>query len=252
MEKKKRRKYRVNFTWIFLIISCFLVGAFLYYFETNNDRENFRTTSSGYYQVKGIDLSHHNPYPNWQKLEEEDVSFVYLKATEGTDHEDRNFVFNYQEGKKTNIRIGAYHFYIFAVSGEEQAKHFISIANSQPGDMIPAIDVEHSQTNPHSKDKKYIEKVVKELKVLEKELYDYYGVHPLIYTNYNCYQLYIANDFPNNPLWIVDLDKEPSSDLKNWRLWQFSHKGRVGGLKGYTDLNYYRYTINEFSELLLP
>lgn len=249
--KKSARSYKINITWIFLIISCFLVGAFFYLFQ-NRPNDHFVENKTSDYLVKGIDLSHHNPYPNWQKLEEEGVNFVYLKATEGVDHLDRNFLYNYEEGRKTNIKIGAYHFYVFATSGKEQARHFIRAANSQPGDLIPAIDVEHSATNPESKDSQYIESVVKELKILEKELYDYYGVHPLIYTNNNCYQSYIKDNFPNNPLWIVDLNKEPSTKLANWRIWQFSQKGRVAGLKGYTDLNYYRYTMKEFSELLLP
>jgi len=210
------------------------------------------TFESNKYFVKGVDVSHHNPILKWDVVLDQNITFAYLKATEGTTHEDRNYPFNYELARKANIKVGSYHFYTFALSGKEQAQHFLKIAQFKQGDMIPAIDVEHSPANPYSKDKEYIAMVIKELKVLENELFEHFGVHPLIYTNKDCYKLYVKNDFPNNPIWMCDLHNEPSDDVKNWRIWQFSHKGEIPGIEGDIDLNYYRYSFEEFKELLLP
>lgn len=229
-----------------------IVGVVVYYTNVKYRFVGESAFESDVHIVKGIDISHHNPIPDWQKLEEEGVNFVYMKATEGTTHEDRNYPHNYEGARQSNIRIGAYHFYIFGASGRDQAKHFIRVANSQAGDLIPVIDVEHSPENPYSNDKRYNDKVIRELKELEDEMYQYYGVHPVIYTNRECYRLYIKGYFPNNLMWIVDLDKEPPSEIENWRIWQYSHTGKVSGINGHTDLNYYRYTTKEFTELLLP
>ncbi|NDV78840.1 glycoside hydrolase family 25 protein [Dysgonomonas sp. 511] len=210
------------------------------------------TFDSNKYFVKGIDVSHHNPILDWKNVKLQNISFAYLKATEGNSHIDRNYPYNYDLATKAGVATGAYHFYTFALSGEEQARHFLKTAKFASGDLLPAIDVEHSPANPYSKDEKYRALVVNELKVLENELYEHFGIHPVIYTNRDCYKHYIKGHFPDNIIWICDLDKEPGEKLGNWRIWQFSHKGELAGVDGHIDLNYYRYSYEEFKELLLP
>lgn len=204
------------------------------------------------YIVKGIDISHHNPILNWQAVLDQNISFAYMKASEGTSLTDRNYSFNYELAKKTNIRVGSYHFYTFGLSGKEQAQHFLKTAKFGIGDLIPVIDVEHSPANVYSKDEEYVALVIEELKVLENELYEHFGVHPIIYTNKDCYKLYVEKHFPDNILWMCDLHNEPSDKIKNWKIWQFSHKGELPGIDGNIDLNYYRNSFAEFKELLLP
>lgn len=203
------------------------------------------------YIVKGIDLSHHNPILNWKMVADEGITFAYLKATEGVSHKDRNYVLNQKLARENNIRLGTYHFYSFGVSGEEQAAHFIKTADCKSGDLLPAIDVEHSLANPYSNDPKYVAMVVKELKLLEERLCEHFGVHPIIYTNQDCYKLYVKGNFDNNPLWMCDLKKEPSEDL-NWIIWQFSHKGELKGVGESIDLNYFRYSYDDIQRYVIP
>ncbi len=210
------------------------------------------TFDSDKYFVKGLDVSHHNPILDWRLVMDQGITFAYIKATEGTTHLDRNYPYNYDLARKANIAVGSYHFFSFALSGKEQASHFLKTAKFNAGDMIPAIDVEHSPANVYNKDKKYIAGIVEELKALEKELFDHFGVRAVIYTNKDCYKLYIKGNFPDNPIWMCDLHNEPSNDIPNWRIWQFSHKGEIPGMEGNIDLNYYKYTYSEFKELLLP
>lgn len=238
------RKYTL--LGVFFFISA--VVGYLGYQKLFREPETF---DSDKYFVKGLDVSHHNPILNWDIVMEQDISFAYMKATEGITHEDRNYPYNYELAKKTNIKVGTYHFYTFGLSGKEQAKHFIQKAKCASGDLLPAIDVEHSPANLYSKDQDYITLVVQELKILESELFNHYGVHPIIYTNRDCYKLYIKNNFPDNPIWMCDLVKEPADDI-NWKIWQFSHKGELPGIDGHIDLNYYRSSFEEFKELLLP
>ena len=54
-------------------------------------------------------------------------------------------------------------------------------------------------------------------------MYEYYGVRPIIYTNKDCYKLYIKNHFPENLIWMSDLHNEPNLKDYNWIFWQFSH-----------------------------
>lgn len=249
--RKKKNKKTTKITTSILFITI-VIGAVVFFILNKKDLTNINQFDSDKYFIKGIDLSHHNPILEWENLGQDNLNFAYLKVTEGTSHEDRNYAYNYEKASKTNIKIGTYHFYSFAVSGKEQARHFIKNAKCKSGDLLPAIDVEHSPANPYSQDKDYVNLVIKELKILENELYEYYGVHPILYTNKDCYKLYIQNQFPNNLIWMCDLVKEPDETIKNWRIWQFSHTGQISGIKEKIDLNYYRYSFDEFKELLIP
>lgn len=249
--KAKNKNISAKAKYIIITLVAAILGIAAFFIIKGFWGEEDTFVSDKYY-VKGIDVSHHNPILNWENVMEQNISFAYIKATEGTSHADRNYTFNYDLARKSNIKVGSYHFYTFALSGKEQAKHFLSTAKFESGDMLPAIDVEHSPANPYSDDKKYIAVVVQELKELEKKIYDRFGVHPVIYTNRDCYKLYIKENFPANIIWMCDLHHEPSDDIKNWRIWQFSHKGEIPGIDGNIDLNYYRYDFSEFEELLLP
>lgn len=249
MSKKPKKRKSDNklksITSVATLIVLFLTLGYFFYKKSTANTFN----ESQKYQVKGIDVSHHNPILDWAEVKRQNIHFTYIKATEGITHEDRNYSYNYKLAKDNNIKTGSYHFYNFGISGREQAKHFIRIAKCQSGDLIPAIDVEHSPANPYSKDPVFIKSVIKELKVMENELYEYYGVHPIIYTNTDCYKLYINNSFPNNPIWISSLNKEPNNEIKNWIIWQFTHTGELDGIVGNLDLNYFRYSFEELQKI---
>jgi lysozyme len=250
MTKKSKHSYIFK---LIVVAGVLLVAAFAVAYCLYVRRYKQETTfTKEHFTVRGVDLSHHNPIIDWEKTNENGhIRFVYLKATGGVSHKDRNYIYNYRSAKASGLKTGSYHFYLFATSGKQQAKHFISTAQCVSGDLLPAIDVEHSNDNPHSKDTAYINLVVKELKVLENELYEHYGVHPVIYTNKQCYALYVKNRFENNPLWICDLGSEPSG-IPNWVIWQFSHKGNLPCIDEDIDLNYFRYSYDRLDEIIIP
>lgn len=259
MAKKKRKnnKKRSNkedirtkrIALILFFIALIGITSFLLYRKYYTEPNKFESDK---YYIRGIDVSHHNPILDWNNVEAQNISFAYIKATEGNTHKDRNYLYNYDLAKNTKVKIGSYHFYIFGLSGKEQASHFLNTAKFNSGDLIPAIDIEHSKANPHSTDSTFLSSVKKELQVLENTLYEHFGVHPIIYTNKECYRLYVKNLLPENTIWICDLHKEPSDDISNWKIWQFSHEGKIKGIPENIDLNYYRYSFEQFCELLLP
>lgn len=252
-KKRKRKKKKNKQNKATVIISALVVVCLiLAYYGYQKHRIPNSFEDNGKYSVKGIDLSHHNPILNWQEVKNDDVHFAYIKATEGITHDDRNYIYNYKLAKENNVRIGSYHFYNFGVSGREQAKHFIRVAKCESGDLLPAIDVEHSPANPYSKDTLFVKSTIKELKILENELFEYYGFRPIIYTNLDCYKLYVKENFPENLIWISCLDREPGDDVNNWIIWQFSHKGRLSGIAEDIDFNYFRHSIDRLSEICFP
>lgn len=245
--KRKKNNFKLVVISTGLLIT---IGSLIFYFINNNSKKD--TFKEAQFEVRGVDLSHHNPIINWQEVKtDNNLSFVYIKATGGVNHIDRNYKYNYESARKSNVKVGAYHFYLFGVSGERQAQHFIKNMIYQSGDLYPAIDVEHSKDNVYSQDTAYVKRVIGELLILESELYNYFGVHPIIYTNKDGYKLYVKNNFQDNYIWMCDLHNEPK-DVMNWIIWQFSHKGRLNGVVGDIDMNYFRYSYNDLSKITLP
>jgi len=248
---RKKKDYNGILTKSFVAFLLLVSAAALSYYFFFLKQKQPITFDKPQYSVRGVDLSHHNPIINWNELHDHNIHFVYLKATEGLSHQDRNYTYNYESARKSKIKTGSYHFYLFGASGKDQAKHFINVAKCNSGDLIPAIDVEHSPGNPYSKDTAFVNLVISELKILEDEFFEYYGLHPVIYTNKDCYKLYIKDHFPDNPVWMCDLHNEPSG-IDNWVIWQFSHKGELAGVTGEIDLNYFRYSYDQFYKILIP
>ena len=256
--KKRYKKYKKQYI-ITLVVSMIIISSvFLIVYDSikKSKQEQFHSfydsRYSHKYAVRGVDVSHHNGKVDWKQLNNEGITFAYLKSTEGISHSDTKYIENYTDAKQANVKVGAYHFYNFGVDGSLQAKHFIRHSTVGISDLIPAIDVEHSPVNVYSNDKVYIQHVIDELLKLERELYDYYGVRPLIYTNKDCYKLYIKNNFDENLIWMSDLYNEPQAKDYNWIVWQFSHTGSINGIKGEIDLNYFRYSFRNFYLLLMP
>lgn len=250
---KIRKRLKIALICLLLVYVCALVFQ---WYNTTSKMRRFNSFSDNpfaeKYVVKGVDVSHHNTVLDWNALREQDITFVYMKATEGDSHTDREYTRHYAKAKKAGLRVGTYHFYTFCMNGNRQAEHFIRKARVMPGDMLPAIDVEHSPINQYKNDAVYKKQVIDELKILENALFRHFGKHPVIYTNNDGYKLYIKGNFPDNPLWLSDLNSEPSSAPDNWSIWQFSHTGSLQGVYGAIDLNYYRHSFDEFQQLLMP
>lgn len=93
-------------------------------------------------QILGIDVSHHQKKINWDAVKEQGVSFVYIKATEGSTLKDSLFRYNYDHAKNAGVLVGAYHYFTFCSSAKDQFRNFVENTIASPGDLPPAIDVE--------------------------------------------------------------------------------------------------------------
>lgn len=192
------------------------------------------------YKVHGIDISHHQTRINWSKVDKK-YKFVLMKATEGKDFLDRDFLYNWNKAQLNGFKVGAYHFFSMRSSGIRQANYYISKVPKITDSFPPIIDVEVS-----SKHKK--ERVISELKDMIESLEKYYGKKVIIYVDYKGYKLFIENELKDNPIWIRDIRFYPNiSEKDRWIIWQYSNRGRVKGIDGFTDKNVLRYDdINHY------
>jgi lysozyme len=182
--------------------------------------------------AEGIDLSHHNGAVDWARLGTAPFEFVYLKATEGTDHQDARFQENWLAATRLGWRAGAYHFYLLCRDGEPQAENFIRQVEVRAGTLPPAVDLEHAHNcTPKTSRAATLDQLRTFLAALEEE----YGAVPVIYTTPAFRAEWLAGEgFDRHPLWIRSLDGPPEGPHA---IWQYSLKGKVAGVKGPVDLN---------------
>lgn len=95
------------------------------------------------YSIHGIDVSHHQGTIDWDKVatatiaDDARVEFVFIKATEGKSHLDRNFQRNFRKAGQYGLIRGAYHYFSPNVSGDRQARYFMDNVQLEEGDLPP-------------------------------------------------------------------------------------------------------------------
>lgn len=206
--------------------------------------------SSEEFPVRGVDVSAYQGEIDWQKLSGEDIKFAFIKATEGSGYVDDKFSQNYENALKTDLRIGAYHFFSYDSSGETQAENFMNTVPKTDDMLPPVIDVEfYGDKKENLPDK---DKTQEELDKLIQKLEEYYGKTPIIYATEKSYELYIAEKYDNCDIWIRNVYMKPSlSDGRKWTFWQYANKEQLNGYSGdekYIDINVFNGSKSDFEQ----
>ena len=183
------------------------------------------------YKVHGLDISHHQEKVNWTLVDKK-YKFIILKATEGQNFLDTDFLYNWNNARLNGFVVGAYHFFVMTSSGEAQADFYISKVPDSEKTLPPIIDLEISTKKYKKPD------VIEHLRVMVEKLEKHYKKRVIFYVNYNTYNAYIKGEFPENKIWITDYKYFPKIDEENrWIIWQVSRRGRIEGIPGFTDKN---------------
>ena len=186
------------------------------------------------YKVHGLDISHHQEKVNWTLVDKK-YKFIILKATEGQNFLDTDFLYNWNNARLNGFVVGAYHFFVMTSSGEAQADFYISKVPDSEKTLPPIIDLEISTKKYKKPD------VTEHLRVMVEKLEKHYKKRVIFYVNYNTYNAYIKGEFPENKIWITDYKYFPKIDEENrWIIWQVSRRGRIEGIPGFTDKNVLR------------
>lgn len=246
-EYKSKVKLRTKIL-CFCVITIILIGivGVLFY----NGILLFNNPSKERYPIRGVDVSAYQGDIEWEVLAKQGIEFAFIKATEGSTFVDKKFKTNFDDAIKTNLRIGAYHFFSFDSSGEAQAKNFCNTVPKEENLLPPVVDIEFYGDKAKNPPDSQVTK--KELNKLLMMLEEYYNKKPIIYATKQSYDLYISNDFENYDIWIRDVFTNPSlSDGRKWTFWQYTNREKLKGYEGvekYIDMNVYYGTKEEFLE----
>ena len=211
---------------------------------------NFGINLPGEYILHGIDVSRHQRYIDWDavsKTTHQDIgiSFAFIKASEGRSVVDEYFNDNWKSAKENGILRGAYHFYRPHLTAEEQVTLFIrQVPKLAKGDLPPVLDIEVRGSCPPAK----LKRNLKLWLVLAEK---YYGMKPILYTNYGFYKHYLSGkEFKKYPLWIAHYKTPDINNIvDNWNFWQHSDRAHVNGINGSVDFNVFNGDIEELKQL---
>lgn len=229
-----------------VIIIC-LVLTILWY----NGIIIFNYPSDKDYEIRGVDVSSYQGDIDWNILSKQGIKFAFIKATEGSSYVDEKFKINYENALKTDLKIGVYHFFSYDSEGNTQADNFIKNVPNKEGMLPPVVDIEFYGN-------KYINvpnvtETQKQLQIMLAKLEQNYGKKPIIYATYKSYNLYIANKFKNNYIWIRDVYFKPKlKDNREWTFWQYSDKFILDGYIGKEkriDMNVFNGNMQKFEEM---
>lgn len=240
--------------WTLLVV---IVVAYIFFFyKTFVGPYSFRwkalygevTYPSG--KVRGIDISHYQGEIDWEKLSNANiqgapVSFVFVKATEGSDRLDENFNQNFFNAKKYDILRSAYHFFSTKSSGKEQAKYFCKMVQLEDDDLPPVLDVENIGDYTPQKLRK---EVGDWLNIVEK----HYGVKPILYTAYKFRLSYLNTpEFEDYPYWIAHYYVDSLQYKGEWKFWQHTDAGKIEGINHYVDVNLFNGSYEDLVDLTI-
>lgn len=206
----------------------------------------------------GIDISRYQPDVEWNELklliddqgittisqekaeESKEISYVFIKATEGTSLKDKHFKKHWKKAKEAGVRRGAYHFFRSSKDAEKQANHFIkTVGKLTKDDLPPVLDIETIHDGcPH---KVLNDRALTWLKTVEK----HYGRKPIVYSNASFINDILGEEIKKNyHIWVAHYET-PRPRCKRWHIWQFTDRGILPGIEGNVDMNV---TSKEFLE----
>jgi lysozyme len=186
---------------------------------------------------RGVDISYWQGRVDWRAVEAAGISFVYLRATEGTTVVDSTFRLHWAALGETRILRGASHRFRPAGDAAAQAEHFLSVAAPRKGDLPPMLDIEAVDDVP---EERLVHGVRTWLRIVEQRT----GVRPIVQT------LRPEREVGDYPLWIAEYGVQAPS-VEKWVFWQHSQRGRVPGIENVVDLDWFNGTDAELRRLAI-
>jgi len=255
LQKKKKIFLKELLAFVLFAAVCTSLSYSWYYSSSANEKPNLTYTEFGIdipgsFQIHGIDVSKYQQEVQWKavkdmKVNDIQLGFAFIKATQGTDKTDPLYFVNWLQAKDASIARGAYHFYDPKENGKKQAQHFIKTVSLEKGDLPPVLDIEVTKGVSNKK-------LHKELKAWLKEIEAHYKIKPVIYTNAAFYNSHLGKDFDDYPLWVAHYKELVQPRItRKWDFWQHSDKGRVNGIAAAVDFNVFNGDSTAFKALLL-
>lgn len=184
-------------------------------------------------KMLGADTSHWNGDTQFSNLlNEKDIEFIFLKATEGVTYTDPKFNERARRAIEAGKKVGFYHFARPENNAiaKREAENFLDAVEDFGNKCIYALDWEGSaeQCDPFW--------IKKWCSFIEQKT----NRKPMLYCNYS-YANNLKTNLSDIPLWVAKWGSEPEGNIGFWNkytIWQYSAQP--------VDMNIFNGTANEF------
>mgnify|MGYP000020897061 FL=1 len=185
----------------------------------------------------GIDVSSWQGNIDFGKVKNDGIDVVYIKASEGTYYTDPYFRQNYNNAKANGLKVGFYH-YLTARTNEQardEARFFVSAISNTSPDCRLAMDFEvFGNLTPYE--------VTSISQTFLEEVKNLSGKDVVIYSNAYSARAIFGSELTKYPLWVANYYVSSPSPNGKWNTWvgfQYTDIGRVNGISGNVDRNYF-------------
>lgn len=189
--------------------------------------------------MRGIDVSNHNGNINWQQVKKTGIECVYIKSTEGTTYEDPYLKVNYNAAKAAGLLTGFYHFLVGSSQPETQADNFYNNIKDKESDLLPCLDLEHSNNEPDDF-MDYALRFIDRFKVISH-------MNICIYACPSFIEEKLDKRLIQYHLWCAHYGVDKPGFTKVWGSayagHQYSEEGSIAGITGSVDLNNFNHEI---------
>ncbi|MDO4731197.1 MAG: GH25 family lysozyme [Clostridia bacterium] len=188
--------------------------------------------------VKGIDVSQWQGSDiDWNAVKNDGVEYVMIRSNYGWTGKDKYFKQNIKNAKAAGLKVGVY-LYSYATTTDEAVLEFKNLMNTIDGlslDCPIAYDIEDKCQKDLSV------KEITDIAVTFCELVESAGYQPMIYASSH----YLRDGFDYSriskyDLWVAQYNTSCDYPYRTPPdAWQYSSKGKVNGISGNVDLNWF-------------
>lgn len=177
-----------------------------------------------------IDISHHQPDPDWPALAASGIAGVILKATEGNTYVDPTYEDRRQAARDAGLAVASYHF-MRPGSMVGQMNHYLAIAAPSYGERVV---LDHEDVDVSLADlEACVEYLAAERSDLQVAIYSGHVIKDQLGSKH-------SPVLAKTALWLAHYSPVPSwptATWPQWSLWQYTDKGSIAGIEGNVDLN---------------
>ena len=178
----------------------------------------------------GVDVSHHQGPVDWSRVADDEITFAYVKATEGETLVDPRFTANWTGSAEAGLSHGAYHFFSLCSPGAGQARNFLATVPRDPNALPPVVDLEFGACRRRPDRAVVQRELLTFVDQVEREL----GHRVVLYVMRDFAEVYPIPGSLDRDRWERRLFRRPD---RPWTMWQVSPVARVDGVSKPVDLN---------------
>ena len=204
----------------------------------NTDECEYKSKNKGIQEssFKGIDISNHNGYIDFNAVKNAGVKVVYMKASESDYFIDQYAAENCKNAKAAGLKVGFYHYLTGTSSPEAQARLFYECIKDKPNDLKPCVDVEVSPSTASDYTIRFINEF-KKYSNMDICIYTYTNFIDNFDSSLSSYSLWEAN-YNDSPFTL------PGNSVWNSKAGhQYTDKGYISGVGGNIDFDIFNHDI---------